>query len=97
VELSPAASLRTQTSTYSSLKRDPREFMLHFTRILTEFLLRLIPSRNEDVFISQVPGLCTELINTPVDWNYTATTIPSRTDVHYARGKLLGGCSSHSK
>jgi len=65
---------------------------------LDVFLL-LSSSRNRDIFATQVPGLCREVPHTRVDWNYTVSPQAGLNGrgPGYSRGKLLGGCSSHSK
>jgi hypothetical protein len=58
----------------------------------------LMPFRNEDAFVTEVPGLMLEVLTSEFDWNYT--TIPQPTMgqrvLDYERGYILGGCSSHS-
>ncbi|KXN87046.1 Glucose dehydrogenase [FAD, quinone] [Leucoagaricus sp. SymC.cos] len=53
---------------------------------------------HKDVFATIPPGLCPELIRTRVDWNYTMIAQTGINDQirNYARGKMLGGCSSHN-
>lgn len=55
--------------------------------------------RNEDVFVTRPPGLYHELPKTRVDWNYTTTPQAgfNGRSSGYARGRMLGGCSSHSE
>ena len=69
-----------------------------FKSELDVFLL-LSSARNRDIFATQVPGLCREVPHTRVDWNYTISPQAGLNGrgPGYSRGKLLGGCSSHSK
>ena len=60
------------------------------------FLFCVILS-NRDFFASFVPGLLGQLQNTPADWNYTTTPSPNGISPQYARARMLGGCSSHSR
>jgi len=69
-----------------------------FKSELDVFLL-LSSARNRDIFATQVPGLCREVPHTRVDWNYTISPQAGLNGrgPGYPWGKLLGGCSSHSK
>ena len=61
--------------------------------------MRRFRYRNNDFEGTRVPGLWLTLQKSSIDWNYT--TIPqiglNNRSVDYPRGKVLGGCTSHSK
>ncbi|EKM83317.1 hypothetical protein AGABI1DRAFT_69614 [Agaricus bisporus var. burnettii JB137-S8] len=53
---------------------------------------------NEEIFATRPPGIFHDLLKTRVDWNFTTVNQPGLNgrNQSYARGKMLGGCSSHN-
>jgi choline dehydrogenase-like flavoprotein len=69
-----------------------------FDYVITSDILQR--DSNEDFFETQPPALSGLVVTNPLlDWNYTTTpqNDANEKSAIYFRGKLLGGCSSHSE